>query len=287
MLCSQRVFLTAVVAVTMSIFSVAHAQCVGCGSSPAIAPSHAVGGYTGEFVSGGCPGGCGGEVYSSGFSGGFAGGFSGGQADGFGYSGGGCAGGHCGSGGGIGGGGCAGGACLDKYRAGKADIAYQLDQIRAQSEKIRARNAAWPKPFSCADRQAYETIWATHYRTGQVQTCTLTDMHFDSETGDLNGLGRALVQGLMKNAPSNERNVFVYNGPGQVDYESKVRSVNSLIAEYYGHGAAQVTATRTYPRSGSGGRIEQQNVLRSEATPPPVIVIPTGTGSTSDTQVAN
>jgi len=264
MLCSQRVVLTLFVAAAMSVFSVAHAQCVGCGTAAPVIAGPAISGpviagpsYSSPCASGNCGGG---------YTGSYSGGFSGGAVvgDSFGYAGGGCPGGNCG--GGHLGGGCAGGSCAAKHRAGRQDIAYQIDQIREQGEKIRQRNAAWMKPFACADRQAYEAIWTSHYRGGIVQTCTLTDIHFDTETGELNGLGRAMIQGVMKNSPTNERNVYVFTGRSELDYDSKVRSVNSMISDYYGIGAAQVASTSVYPRSSIGLRNEQQNQLFIEGS---------------------
>ena len=286
MLCSQRIVLTFVVAATMSIFNVASGQCVGCGagSAPTLAAPVVVGpamidaGYTTAF-SGGCAS-CGSRGCSSCGSGIFGtGGCSAGSAGGFGYTGGGCPGGNCNVGSGI--------EQTGRFRAGKADIASQIDQIRAQSEKVRQRNAAWMKPFACADRQAYEAIWTRLYQSGMVQTCTLTDQHFNVKTGELNGLGRAMIQGVMKNSANSERNIYVYTGRGEIDYDSKVRVVNSMVSEWYGPGQAQIAATSRFPTSGSGLTIEQQLTLRTAEIPTPQIVIPTGTGSTSDTQAGN
>ena len=292
MLCSQRIVLTFVVAATMSIFNVASGQCVGCGASsaPNIAAPVVVGpatmidaGYTTTY-SGGCAScGSGGGCSSCGLRGHGHGGLrgcghggcSGGSAGGFGYAGGGCPGGNCNVGSGV--------DHTGRIRAGKADIASQIDQIRAQSEKVRQRNAAWMKPFACADRQAYEAIWNRLYQSGMVQTCTLTDQHFNTKTGELNGLGRAMIQGVMKNSVASERNIYVYTGRGEIDYDSKIRVVNSMISEWYGAGQAQVAATSRFPTSGVGARIELQNAQVIENTPAPQIVIPTGTGSTSDT----
>ena len=143
------------------------------------------------------------------------------------------------------------------------------------------------KPFACADRQAYEAIWTRLYQSGMVQTCTLTDQHFNVKTGELNGLGRAMIQGVMKNSTSNERNIYVYTGRGELDYDSKLRVVNNMVSEWYGAGQAQIAATSRFPTSGSGVRVEQQLTLRNDGTPIPQIIIPTGTGSTSDTQAGN
>ena len=297
MLCSQRIILTVAVAATMSIFSVAHGQCASCGggSGPVVAAPVVVGpafdqGYattysdsydTGGCASGGCAsGGCASGGCSSGGCGGGAA-----SSAGFGYAGGGCPGGNCGGGAGFGGG-CSGAGCLANIKAGRADIASQLDQIHQRSERIRKRNAAWMKPFACADRQAYESIWNRHYQSGRVQVCTLTDQHFDLKTGQLNGLGTAIVQGVMKNSPRDEKNIYVYTGPGKIDYDSKVQVVNSMITNYYGAGSAQIAATSTNPKSASGIRAELKNQQFYEGTPPPRIIIPTATGSTSDTQAA-
>ena len=91
----------------------------------------------------------------------------------------------------------------------------------------------------------------------------------------------------MKNSANSERNIYVYTGRGEIDYDSKVRVVNSMVSEWYGPGQAQIAATSRFPTSGSGLTIEQQLTLRTAEIPTPQIVIPTGTGSTSDTQAGN
>lgn len=249
MLFVQRMVLVTVFTAGLSIMGVANAQhCASCSGAPALAAP--VSGFSsGGFVDGG----------------------------GFGYATGGCESGHCG-------GGCAGGGCL--AGGGHGDVRAQFQQLRAQSEKIRARNAAWPKPFACADRQAFYGVFARQQQAGYVQCSTLVDYHFNLETGELNPLGQAVVQGLMKNGTPEYRQLYIYNGQSELDVQTKMQAVNSVVEQWYG-GSVQVAQTDVWPYVGNGLRRETTNTLAAEITPPPQIEIPTGTGNTSDISVGN
>lgn len=174
-----------------------------------------------------------------------------------------------------------------RFAEARHDIHYQIDQMKQQSEKVRARNDAWPKPFACMDRQAYHNIWNGFYESGFIAHCTLIDDHFDNETGELNRYGESVVQGLMKNSPNHRREVFIYDGRSDLDFETKRRSVEDLVNRWYGRDSIQVSATNRWPMQGSGLRSEATNRLFAETTPPPVITVPTGSGSTSQSQSGN
>ncbi len=198
----------------------------------------------------------------------------------------------CNSGGSFGypGGSCGaqgGGLGNGKFAHARADIQNQIDQMKVQSEKVRARNDAWPKPFACADRQAYHNVWNGFYESGFIAHCTLIDDHFNSETGELNRFGESVVQGLMKNSPNNQREVFIYDGRSELDFDTKRRSVTALVNRWYGDDTIQVTSTTRWPMQGSGLRSEATNKLFVDTTPEPVITIPTGSGSTSDVNSGN
>lgn len=174
-----------------------------------------------------------------------------------------------------------------KFANARADIRSQIDQMKVQSEKVRARNDAWPKPFACADRQAYHNLWNGFYESGFVAHCTLIDEHFDSETGELNRFGQSVVQGLMKNSPNGQRELFIYDGRSNLDLETKRRSVVALVDQWYGNEQIQVSSTTRWPMQGSGMRSEATNQLFVDTTPEPVITVPTGSGSTSDVNAGN
>lgn len=174
-----------------------------------------------------------------------------------------------------------------RFAGARDDIRSQIDQMKRQSEKVRARNDAWPKPFVCADRQAYHNVWNGFYESGFIAHATLIDDHFDNQTGELNQFGQSVVQGLMKNSPGNRREVFIYDGRSDLDFETKRRSVVDVVNRWYGDDSIQVSSTNRWPMQGNGLRSEATNRLFAETTPPPVITVPTGSGSTSDSQSGN
>ncbi|HMO90553.1 MAG TPA: hypothetical protein PKD64_00005, partial [Pirellulaceae bacterium] len=85
------------------------------------------------------------------------------------------------------------------------------EQFKAAYNLDVARNVAWPQPFKCRDRALMYQFFQTGIDAGWEQICTLTSVHFDSETNQLNRAGEAKVQWLMQTSPQHRRAIFVYN----------------------------------------------------------------------------
>ena len=149
------------------------------------------------------------------------------------------------------------------------------------NQQVMARNDAWPKPFDCADRQLYFSIWSEMLRQGVEQQCVLSEAHFDSETNELNSFGLHTVAGIMQNMPTKHKHVFINRGADQMVSEVRLQNVQSVVSTFYSQIApqAQVAFSSKIPSSVSGQRVEGINKLFYENQAVPVIPISSGSES--------
>ncbi len=153
------------------------------------------------------------------------------------------------------------------------------------ARKVEARNNAWPKPFECADRQLYFSMWRPMFEAGFEQQSTLSGEHF-TDDNELNGLGKSAVAMIMNNMPLGQRNVFIHRTGNEEISEARLAHVTDIVNTWYGggrRGASKVAYTDRRPVYGSGHRFDVINRSYEENTPPPIIAVATGTGNTSDT----
>jgi len=186
-------------------------------------------------------------------------------------------------------GGCVGGGCF----GGGVGVGGKLDELRAnyeqtkaENERITARNNAWPKPFDCADRRAYFSIWEPMIDQGWEEQCVLTASHFDPESNELNNFGQTAVAGIMQNNPSNRRVVFIQRDVSDQINQQRRSMVEDTINTFYGHSnTAQVAFSNKRPvtTSGARGAQIQEEWLRAQATPA-ISVSTGGTVANSVTQ---
>ena len=205
-----------------------------------------------------------------------------------GFGGGGCDSGACnfgypGGGDSFGGGGC--GKCSGCKHGGKClqGVKDHFNHLKAIQQRDFARNQAWPKPFNCADRQLYFSIWDPMVERGYRANCLLTDRHFDADSNELNQVGIAKVAGIFRNSPHAQKVALVQNSGNQAVVDARLNSLRSKIDQWYGSGSfTEVAATDIFPTQFSGSRVHALNTLSFDETPVPAIPVATGTGSTSD-----
>ena len=173
-------------------------------------------------------------------------------------------------------GGC-GGGCASGARQAWRD---RWEHARHQNDKVCARNRAWPKPFDCADRQLYFSIWEPMLDAGYQKHCTLTSAHFDAETQQLNNYGKSAVAGIMQNMPSHRKTIFIHRDIDQQISDSRMNEVRNAVETWYGSTTqASIAFTDRLPTRSNGDRIEIINGLYREGTPPPTIPVATGGGT--------
>ena len=181
----------------------------------------------------------------------------------FGYPGGGCA--TCGAGGRHG-----------AHRHGEV-LRAKLQHAREIDAKVSARNAAWPKPFTCADRQLYSAYWRPMVQAGFADQCTVSAVHFD-EDAKLNKYGQQQVAGIMKNMPSNRKVVFVQQAEDDETTQARYNEVQQVVATWYGQ-SGRVALTNRSVINQVGPRAEAITNSYFSNLAPPIIPVADGTSS--------
>jgi hypothetical protein len=145
-------------------------------------------------------------------------------------------------------------------------------QAAEQHHLMFERNQAWPKPFACWDRTAYLSIWQQMYTSGLAYECTLSDNHFDPETGRLNRMGERKLQTVMQNHPEWQRGLLVAQNRDPATNQLRMESVRNTVRQWYGDEiASQVAFTSIVPEPASGAKIQAINIGYGASLPPPTI----------------
>ena len=182
--------------------------------------------------------------------------------------------------------GCRGGCGHGGWGHHGGHFRSQVNHLSQIHRRDFARNQAWPKPFACADRQLYHCIWNPMIQSGVRWNCIFTAQHFDPETNELNSSGLAKIQGIFRNSPLDQKIALVQTGGNERVVDMRLENLRNVIDQWYGPSSfVEVAKTGEYPGSFAGNRAETINFQYGEQTPPPVIPVASGTGSTSDVGV--
>ena len=170
--------------------------------------------------------------------------------------------GHQGCGGAVGGG--AGGCQFANELRARSAHAHMIH------DRIAARNQAWPKPFDCADRQLYFSIWEPMIDQGFEEQCVLTAAHFDPSTNQLNRFGKHAVAGIMQNMPTTRRTVFIHRDNNHQISELRRDAVRETIETFYSNsGPANIAYSQKRPVTTHGLKAAaiQDSLLGNLPTP--------------------
>jgi hypothetical protein len=150
------------------------------------------------------------------------------------------------------------------------------------------RNNCWPQPFIIPDRIAARAPFEVMIRNGwQVQN-TLSDEHFNPETGELIGAGELKVRGILVDSPPSHRDVFILRGKTPEDTANRQRSVEAYAARLLQHGEnPQITQTLVRPRGTPAERIVDIDARYSASTPEPRLAPSSGGSSSSGSGSGN
>lgn len=168
----------------------------------------------------------------------------------------------------------------------------RLRKIHAKAKEhtatVTARNGSWPKPFNCADRQLYTSMWAPMIDKGFEEQCVLTSNHFDPITGKLNTFGNHAVAGIMNNMPQARRTVFIHRDTDANLNQQRMKMVKQTINTFYGtEKLAKIEFSNELPVKLRGAEAEKITELWYAGKPAPIIPIATGTESLDATVTNN
>ena len=83
-------------------------------------------------------------------------------------------------------------------RQGRLNCRDRCQHLKEINQLVSQRNVAWPKPFTCADRQLYFKTWEPMLDTGWRASCIFTDRHFVAGTADLNQAGQMKMSAIRR-----------------------------------------------------------------------------------------
>jgi hypothetical protein len=132
------------------------------------------------------------------------------------------------------------------------------------------RNNCWPQPFNIPDRIAVRSPFEVMIDNGwQVQN-TLSDEHFDPETGELIGAGELKVRSILIESPKGRRRVFVLRGKDPEDTVRRERSVQQYAARILHPGERPEIGEASFrPRGTPAERIFDIDSRYSASAPDP------------------
>lgn len=165
---------------------------------------------------------------------------------------------------------------LHRYALILLALTVALPATTAQAELFKRmhrdyrRNNCWPQPFIVPDRIAARAPFGMMINNGWRAQNTLTDDHFDSETGLLNEAGELKVRDVLTMAPIEHRTVYVLRATKSDLTEIRNRSVQDFVARISDVGDdLQVADTRLRPRGSSADYINTVNTRFNASTPEP------------------
>ncbi|MCP4095598.1 MAG: hypothetical protein GY880_32815 [Planctomycetaceae bacterium] len=161
-------------------------------------------------------------------------------------------------------------------------------KAKEHAATVTARNNAWPKPFDCADRQLYTSMWTPMIDKGFEEQCVLTSNHFDPITGKLNTFGNHTVAGIMNNMPQARRTVFIHRDTDNQLNQKRMNMVKETINTFYGtNKLARIEFSNELPVKLRGAEAEKITELWYAGKPAPIIPIASGTESLDATVTNN
>ena len=178
----------------------------------------------------------------------------------------------------------------NRYGNGKHMDRWRKIHAKAKEHAatVTARNSAWPKPFDCADRQLYTSMWAPMIDKGFEEQCVLTTNHFDPITGKLNTFGNHTVAGIMNNMPQARRTVFIHRDTDAELNQQRMKMVKQTINTFYGTDKlAKIEFSNELPVKLRGAEAEKITELWYAGKPAPIIPIASGTESLDATVTNN
>jgi hypothetical protein len=153
-----------------------------------------------------------------------------------------------------------------------AQAGNHFSRAYEQHNLMYQRNQAWPKPFTCWDRSAYFNTWNQMYTAGLAGESTLSDAHFDSETGNLNQMGEQKIQMIFRNLPESQRGLLIAETRDPNLDNQRLNVARNAVRNLYGEAfASQVALTSRVPQPASGARIFAVNTRYLSNLPSPTI----------------
>jgi hypothetical protein len=137
--------------------------------------------------------------------------------------------------------------------AGTTTVDPQADATAGSSPRhFRGyhRNVCWPAPFLAPDRMAVRAPFAVMIDNGWRLQNTLSDEHFDGETGMLNDAGKLKVRDILTYSPPEHRTVFVLQAHYDQLTDARRRAVSDFVSSLNAISESPLVADTNIPPRG-------------------------------------
>lgn len=120
------------------------------------------------------------------------------------------------------------------------------------------------------------------YTAGLASECTLSDAHFDPETGNLNQMGERKIEVIFRNLPDSQRGLLIAESRNPALNNHRLEAARNAVRQWYGEGyASQVALTGKVPEPASGARVYGVNTMYQASLPIPSVNNAAGGGNAS------
>lgn len=152
-------------------------------------------------------------------------------------------------------------------------------ELFQRMKRDHRRNSCWPAPFLAPDRMAVRAPFAVMINNGWRTQNTLSDEHFDTETGMLNEAGKLKVRDILSYSPPEHRTVFVLQAHDEEMTAARNRSVNQFAARIntFSEGP-MVAGTNIRPRGWPAENVSSIGTRFNASMPDPRLPAPTTGG---------
>ena len=139
-----------------------------------------------------------------------------------------------------------------------------------KAHRASRRHIDWPHPFVVPDRIAARAPFGVMINNGWRTQNTLSDEHFDEETGVLNEAGELKVRDILTYSPVEHRTVYVLQARNPQLTDIRNRSVRRFAGRLATPSdGPQVSSTKVRPRGWSADYINTIGTRYNATTPDP------------------
>ncbi len=132
------------------------------------------------------------------------------------------------------------------------------------------RNNCWPDPFICPDRATVRAPFNVMVRNGWQLQNTISQHHFDEESGELTVSGQNKIYWILNHAPKQHRTVYVQMSREPTVTAQRLQAVHALAQRYAAPGLiAQVEPTMNEPPGWNAEQVGYVNRAFLESAPAP------------------
>lgn len=128
---------------------------------------------------------------------------------------------------------------------------------------------SWPAPWEYVDRDAARAPFAAMVAKGWQRQHTLGSSYFDPDTHQLTPAGQEKIFAIMRNAPPEQRTIYVSRGKDTQESQVRMESVQQMVAQIQSDQPTNVLPTTLEPEGWSAAYINTIETKMRTSIPNP------------------